>query len=409
MTSLNTNQQKQAGFTLIEILLVMIIIAVLVGIGLGSFRGSQIKSRDAKRVADLDQLARALEIYHNDKGHYPVSTTDGLIRVFYDADEDGEIEDEEYMDFNWGDKFYDPEHSSTIYMGNLCQEAAGDFRYYYQAYHRDFNTGVGDDGEYELSIHEESDEPDSVEAEGFVIYARLENEENSKYMGELEASCDSNPVETTPCNYVISSSNIQLSPTPQSQGGCMKIKMSQRENGFTLIELLVVIFIIGILSSVILVNIAGVRNRAKDVKRKGELESLKKALRLYYNDNQAYPAEGTNHTIDDTYVAGDKFWDETSETVYMKTLPETYRYDVDSSDYDSFRLRIDLENISDEEIEESQDRCPNTGSFNDIDYYATTYVVCEDQSILLFNFYYGPPVLGGLFLIDYPPVKLNVF
>ncbi|MEA2056586.1 MAG: type II secretion system protein [Patescibacteria group bacterium] len=205
----------QAGFTLIEILLVMIIISVLVGLGLGSFRGSQIKSRDAKRVADLDQLARALEVYYSDKGHYPVSTADGLIRIFYDANEDGEIEDDEYMDFNWGNKLYDPEHSSTIYMGNLAQETAGDFRYYYQAYHRDFNTDLGDSGEYELSAHEETEEPDNVEAEGFAIYARLENEENSKYRGELEVSCDSNPVETTPCSYVISSSNIQLTPTPE--------------------------------------------------------------------------------------------------------------------------------------------------------------------------------------------------
>ncbi|MEA2056587.1 MAG: prepilin-type N-terminal cleavage/methylation domain-containing protein [Patescibacteria group bacterium] len=158
----------------------------------------------------------------------------------------------------------------------------------------------------------------------------------------------------------------------------MKTNLTRRESGFTLIELLVVIFIIGILSSVILVNIAGVRNRAKDTRRKGELNSLKKALRLYYNDNQAYPAEGDGHTINDTYVTGNKFWDSTSETVYMKALPETYRYDVDSSDYDSFRLRVDLENISDEVIEESQDRCPATITFNDLEYYATTYVVCED-------------------------------
>ncbi|MEA2056739.1 MAG: prepilin-type N-terminal cleavage/methylation domain-containing protein, partial [Patescibacteria group bacterium] len=186
----NIKKGGQAGFTLIEILLVMIIIAILVGLGLSSFRNSQIKSRDAKRVADLDQLARALEVYHNDKGYYPVSTENGLIRVFYDVDEDGEIEDGEYMDFNWGNKFYDPEHSSTIYMGNLSQEAAGYLRYYYQAYHRDFNTDLG---EYELVAHEETEEPDNVEAEGFAIYARLENEENSKYRGELEVSCDSNP------------------------------------------------------------------------------------------------------------------------------------------------------------------------------------------------------------------------
>ncbi len=72
--------------------------------------------------------------------------------------------------------------------------------------------------------------------------------------------------------------------------------MIKKEKGFTLIELLVVIFIIGVLTAVVLPNLIGARQRGRDAKRKQDLESIKNALRLYYNDNQAYPDTGSNLT-----------------------------------------------------------------------------------------------------------------
>jgi type II secretion system protein G len=157
----------------------------------------------------------------------------------------------------------------------------------------------------------------------------------------------------------------------------------QQESGFTLIELLVVIFIIGILAAVILANIAGIRNRAKDTRRKGELQSLKEALRLFYNDYQMYPEETDDHKIHDDYIDDNSFVNDSSGIVYMKELPEAYRYNVDDDPasityFDAFRLRIDLENISDTAISESQNKCPAEGPFANLSYYETTYVLCED-------------------------------
>lgn len=62
---------KRQGFTLIELIVVMAILGLLATIGLGSFRSSQIKGRDAQRKNDLSQLQRGLEAYYNDKGRYP--------------------------------------------------------------------------------------------------------------------------------------------------------------------------------------------------------------------------------------------------------------------------------------------------------------------------------------------------
>jgi prepilin-type N-terminal cleavage/methylation domain-containing protein len=60
-------------------------------------------------------------------------------------------------------------------------------------------------------------------------------------------------------------------------------------SGFSLIELLVVISIIGVLTAVLMMNLVGARDRSKDTQKIQDLNSIKNALRMYYNDYQAYP------------------------------------------------------------------------------------------------------------------------
>lgn len=62
-----------------------------------------------------------------------------------------------------------------------------------------------------------------------------------------------------------------------------------RQAGFTLVELLVTISILATLIAVLLPNLMGSRQRARDSRRIQELAAVKNALRLYYNDNQSYP------------------------------------------------------------------------------------------------------------------------
>ena len=61
------------------------------------------------------------------------------------------------------------------------------------------------------------------------------------------------------------------------------------KKGFTLIELLVVISIIGLLSSIILASLNNARVKARDVRRLGDMNSLRNALEIYYSTNNAYP------------------------------------------------------------------------------------------------------------------------
>ena len=59
------------GFTLIELLVVISIISLLASIVLAALSGARIKARDARRIADIQEIKKALMLYHEDNGTYP--------------------------------------------------------------------------------------------------------------------------------------------------------------------------------------------------------------------------------------------------------------------------------------------------------------------------------------------------
>ncbi len=146
----------------------------------------------------------------------------------------------------------------------------------------------------------------------------------------------------------------------------------QFKKGFTLIELLVAISIIGVLSALLLANMLGVRQRARDAQRKSDLKQVETALRLYYNDNQSYPPSDSGNIAGGACKGSDCSWGSsllgTDEITYMKELPQDPLQDPlgsDSSyfyergaDTDTFSLYAYLENRSDTDGTES---CGSSG------------------------------------------------
>ncbi len=64
-------RNRTAGFTLVEILVVVGIVSTLSLIVFPSLSGSREKGRDAARVADIEQLSVALRLYAEQHGSYP--------------------------------------------------------------------------------------------------------------------------------------------------------------------------------------------------------------------------------------------------------------------------------------------------------------------------------------------------
>ena len=65
------------GFTLIEILIVVAIIALLASSVLIGFAPAQRQGRDTRRIGDLRQVQYALELYYSKCGYYPGSAQAG--------------------------------------------------------------------------------------------------------------------------------------------------------------------------------------------------------------------------------------------------------------------------------------------------------------------------------------------
>ncbi|HOZ53179.1 MAG TPA: prepilin-type N-terminal cleavage/methylation domain-containing protein [bacterium] len=72
---MNKKYLKKTGFTLIELLVVIAIIGILATLAVVSLQNARAQGRDAKRVADIKQVQTALELYFNDQGYYPASTS----------------------------------------------------------------------------------------------------------------------------------------------------------------------------------------------------------------------------------------------------------------------------------------------------------------------------------------------
>lgn len=143
------------GFTLIELLIVIAILAILAFIITPNLLSSLKKGRDAKRKGDLGNVQKALEMYYEDRGVYPLQAG-----VVFDAE------------FSVGGK---------VYMIRLPQDpsAPAGYRYYYCP---------------------------STDSQSYQLYASLENTQDPQVIDPFTcgtSNCGTNHT----CNYGISSPN----------------------------------------------------------------------------------------------------------------------------------------------------------------------------------------------------------
>lgn len=62
------------GFSLVELLVVIAVLATVIGLSLPNFLGARTRARDARHKAEMSQLKTALQLYYNDYKQFPADT-----------------------------------------------------------------------------------------------------------------------------------------------------------------------------------------------------------------------------------------------------------------------------------------------------------------------------------------------
>lgn len=64
-------RNRSSGFTIIELLIVIVVIAILAGLVLNAFGNIQARARDTERRNDINAIHTQLELFYTDNSAYP--------------------------------------------------------------------------------------------------------------------------------------------------------------------------------------------------------------------------------------------------------------------------------------------------------------------------------------------------
>jgi prepilin-type N-terminal cleavage/methylation domain-containing protein len=69
-----SSKKRQSGFTIVELLIVIVVIGILATLVIVTFTGIQQKARDSQRQTDINAVNSQLEAFYAQKGYYPSLT-----------------------------------------------------------------------------------------------------------------------------------------------------------------------------------------------------------------------------------------------------------------------------------------------------------------------------------------------
>src|SRR5680860_1298496 len=66
---------RDSGFTIVELLIVIIVIAILATLVITAYNGVQTKAKNTKTIAAVEAWAKAISLYHADTGNWPATNS----------------------------------------------------------------------------------------------------------------------------------------------------------------------------------------------------------------------------------------------------------------------------------------------------------------------------------------------
>ena len=70
-------KKSVSGFTIVELLIVIVVIAILASISVVAYTGIRARADDSRRLSDANGIIKALTIYHAYNGSFPGHTSGG--------------------------------------------------------------------------------------------------------------------------------------------------------------------------------------------------------------------------------------------------------------------------------------------------------------------------------------------
>ncbi|HEY8296753.1 MAG TPA: prepilin-type N-terminal cleavage/methylation domain-containing protein [Candidatus Baltobacteraceae bacterium] len=77
--------KNQRGFTLIEMMVVVAIIAILAALLIPNFSRARAQAQTATCISNLKTIGTALELYYTDHQYYPTATTQAIDKTYLQA------------------------------------------------------------------------------------------------------------------------------------------------------------------------------------------------------------------------------------------------------------------------------------------------------------------------------------
>lgn len=110
---------QKNGFTVVELLIVIVVIAIIAVIAIVAYTGITERAYNNRAVSELSSIARAIKLYHADRGEYPADVERNIPVAIFDYS-GSETIPSHWPQAPWPGSIYDYDY----FIGSNGQEAA---------------------------------------------------------------------------------------------------------------------------------------------------------------------------------------------------------------------------------------------------------------------------------------------